>query len=177
MRRPEALFLDRDGLLNELVYYASSNEFESPRSPSDLRIRRGVTEALGKAIEVGIRLFLVSNQPSYAKGKTSLEALWAVHASFKESLEASGIRFVRAYYCYHHPQGIVAGYDGPCACRKPSSFFLRQAAAEYGLELAQCWMVGDQDTDIQCGQAAGCRHIGSPAFRRASKRWSKSFWS
>ena len=74
-------------------------------------------------------------------------------------LRAAGVSFRETYYCFHHPTGVVPEYSGPCACRKPQPYFLHLAAERYGLDLSQSWMVGDRDTDVQCGQRAGCRTI------------------
>ncbi|MEO0564004.1 MAG: histidinol-phosphatase, partial [Chloroflexota bacterium] len=74
-----AIFLDRDGVLNELIYYPDFEEDESPRKPEDLRLLPGVPRALRALQSAGWALILVSNQPSYAKGKCSLEDLKAVH--------------------------------------------------------------------------------------------------
>lgn len=165
-----ALFLDRDGVLNELVFYPDSGEWESPRTPADLRIMPGAGPALRALKAAGWPLFIVSNQPSFAKGKTTLEALRAVHAVLEARLLKEGVAFEAVYYCYHHPEGIVPGYGGPCTCRKPSPHFLRQAAARFGLDLEASWMVGDQDRDLLCARNAGCRSLLIPCAASAGKR-------
>lgn len=142
-----ALFLDRDGVLDELVYYESSAEWESPRRLADLRMIDGVAEPLQRMVDAGWLLFIVTNQPSAAKGKTSIEELREVHAAVVERL---GVAIAHSYQCFHHP-------DDRCACRKPSPHFLREAARDFDLDLEQSWMIGDQDTDLACGRAAGCR--------------------
>jgi D-glycero-D-manno-heptose 1,7-bisphosphate phosphatase len=167
--RRGAVFLDRDGVLNELVHYPDFGEWESPRAPEALRVNDGVAEALAQLSAAGWRLFLVSNQPSYAKGKTTLEDLKAVHAELETRLAAHGVRLDGAFYCYHHPQGIVAGYSGACDCRKPRPGSLLKAADAHGVELSASWMVGDQDSDVECGAAAGCRTILLPNERSAAK--------
>jgi len=153
------VFLDRDGILNRNVYYADSGEWESPRSAADLCVDDEVPPALARLAAVGYRLILVSNQPSFAKGKTSLDNLKDVHHALLGILRRHGVELAEAYYCYHHPEGTVPGYIGPCECRKPSPYFLRTAAANFGFDLARCWMVGDRDTDIACGKEAGVRTI------------------
>jgi D-glycero-D-manno-heptose 1,7-bisphosphate phosphatase len=153
------IFLDRDGVLNALVYYADSGEHESPRSPADLILLPGVPDALRRLREQGWPLFIVTNQPSYAKGKTSLENLQAVHQRLIMLLAQEGIAVQEAYYCYHHPDSIIAEFSGACDCRKPGIGSLLRARDTYRLELSQCWMIGDQDTDIKCGQNAGCKTI------------------
>jgi len=155
-----ALFLDRDGILDELVFYESSGEWESPRRVGDLRMIDGVSEPLARFVSAGWLLFIVTNQPSHAKGKTSIEELQEVHERVVASL---GVPIARSYQCFHHP-------DDRCQCRKPSPFFLREAAREFDVDLAQSWMVGDQDSDLACGRAAGCKvalieHRGSEQKR------------
>lgn len=165
-----ALFLDRDGTLNELVFYPSSGEWESPRTPSDLRMKPGAVEALAAFQASGWPLFLVSNQPSCAKGKTTMEALEAVHAALVAALARGGVSLQGAYYCHHHPDAVVPGLKGPCACRKPSPHFLREAARAHGLDLSRSWMIGDQAMDILSGKAAGCRTILIPYGPSEPKR-------
>lgn len=169
MPRP-ALFLDRDGLLNELVFYADTGEWESPRGPADLRLVPGAVEALAGLVRAEWPLFLVSNQPSFAKGKTSKEALEAVHAALTFLLKEAEVGLDAAFYCYHHPEGIVPEYSGPCPCRKPSPFMIQEAARTHDLDLARSWMVGDQDLDVLCGHNAGCRTILVPCEASRSKR-------
>lgn len=154
-----AVFLDRDGVLNKNVFNPATGEYESPRGPEDFCLVDGVIESLRKLQDAGFLLFLVSNQPNYAKGKNTLEQLDAIHNQLDRSLTAGGIHFSRYFYCFHHPHGTVESHSGPCECRKPSPHFLHLAAREYELSLAESWMIGDRPTDIECGHAAGVRTI------------------
>lgn len=154
-----AVFLDRDGVLNSNVFYAESGEWESPRSPEDFQLEPGAIESLRQLQDWGYRLFLISNQPSYAKGKTSLENLKAVHGKLHSILEANSIVFTDYYYCYHHPRGVVPELSGPCECRKPGTLFLEAARKKYGLDMNSSWLAGDRDTDIICGQRMRLRTI------------------
>lgn len=151
-----ALFLDRDGVVNDLVFYPSPGQWESPRNVRDLRMREGVADALKDASRAGWLLFLITNQPSYAKGKCPIEDLQQVHDRILEELKTAGVRIAGSYVCYHHPESKVAGF-GTCQCRKPSPYFIREAAKRYDIDLARSWMAGDQETDIQAGRNAGCR--------------------
>ncbi|MFA4848373.1 MAG: HAD family hydrolase [Methanoregula sp.] len=155
----KAVFLDRDGVLNEMVLNPASGEYEPPHSPEDLTIHPEVIESLRTLQDAGFELFLVSNQPDYAKGKTSLENIQAVHTRFHHILTSTGIHFREYYYCYHHPNGIVPEYSFSCECRKPKPWFLLKAAHDYGIDLGNSWMIGDRDTDIECGKAAGTKTI------------------
>lgn len=153
----KAIFLDRDGVLNELVYYAANGEYEAPRSLADLRLLPGVTAALKRATSAGWLLFIVTNQPGSAKGKATIESLRAVHESVLSTLEAGGVRITKSFECFHHPHAVVAELRGPCECRKPSPFFLLEAQRLFGVSLPDSWMIGDQDSDLACGRNAGCR--------------------
>lgn len=147
-----ALFLDRDGVLNRNVWYADTEAWESPRLPHEFALADGVLPALAALRDAGFLLFVVSNQPNVAKGKAPPGALESMHKLLIEALAEAGIVLVRAFYCTHYPD-----VTGPCLCRKPSPFFLEQAAREYGLNLRDSWMIGDRDTDMECGRAAGTR--------------------
>ncbi len=154
-----AIFLDRDGVLNRNIFNPQSQAFESPLNPADVEILPGVVNALLELQRAGYLLILVSNQPNYAKGKASLETLEAIHNRVVAPLEAAGISLTAVHYCMHHPLGIVPEYSGSCVCRKPSPYFLLEDAGTYSLDLTRCWMVGDRDTDIACGRAAGTQTI------------------
>jgi len=155
----KAVFFDRDGVLNELVFNPNTGEFEPPHCVEDLKLYPDAIDCLKKLQKNGYALFLVSNQPDYAKGKTTLETLKNIHRKFDEILKSHEIYFRDFYYCYHHPNGIVPRYSYECVCRKPKPFFLFKAEEKHNLELGSSWMIGDQDTDIQCGQAGGTETI------------------
>ncbi len=147
-----AVFLDRDGVLNRNVFYPDTGAWESPRWPHEFMPVPGVLPALRELCAAGFRLFLVSNQPNIVNGKSNRQALDAIHGMLVAHLRSGGVTLDDAFYCTHHPR-----FSGPCACRKPSPYFLKQAALLRGLELTACWMVGDRATDMECGRAAGCR--------------------
>ncbi|HEX7155392.1 MAG TPA: HAD-IIIA family hydrolase [Thermoanaerobaculia bacterium] len=149
-----ALFLDRDGVLDALVHYSSHDEWESPRSAADVRILPGVPDALRRAQAAGWLLFIITNQPSYAKGKVSLEGLHEAHEAVLRGIE---VPVTKSYTCYHHPHAILEELKVACECRKPGTLFLRQAHEEFGVDLGQSWFVGDQDSDLRAGRAAGTR--------------------
>jgi D-glycero-D-manno-heptose 1,7-bisphosphate phosphatase len=158
MSRP-AIFLDRDGVLVEEIYYPATGEWEAPLGPEDLRLIPHSAAAARRLSEAGFGLVLVSNQAAFAKGKTSLRALWLAHERFVDLLAAEGVGLVDAFYAYGHPQGIVEHFTGPSLDRKPGSYNLFIAAARHDVDLARSWMVGDRETDIACARGAGVRAI------------------
>jgi D-glycero-D-manno-heptose 1,7-bisphosphate phosphatase len=117
-----------------------------------------VPQAL-RRLRAGFLLFLISNQPNYAKGKSTLEELDAIDSQFRRELAAMRVKFAAIYYCLHHPEGVVKGYSGPCACRKPSPHLLLRAMREFGIDSRKSWMLGDRSMDIECGRSAGVRTI------------------
>lgn len=154
-----AVFLDRDGVINRNVFDPASGGYEAPLIAADFALAPGTLHGLRRLQATGFPLFVISNQPNYAKGKSSLAELAAIDAKMRAELKEAGIVLTRIDYCLHHPEGVVAGYSGACACRKPSPYFLLRAMREFGLDAAQSWMVGDRETDVQCGSAAGVRTI------------------
>lgn len=154
-----AVFLDRDGVLNSLVLNPGTGRLESPLSREQFRLIDGVAPALFRLQSAGYALVLVSNQPNFALGKSSLETLSQIHQELVAELLYAGVHFTRYCYCLHHPKGVTPGYSGLCICRKPSPWFLLRARDDLGVSLAQSWMIGDQPTDVQCGRAAGVRTI------------------
>jgi len=147
-----AAFVDRDGVINELV----GEPPESPLRPEDVMLIDGSADALKRLKAAGWLLIGVSNQPAAAKGTTSLEQLEAVQAHVLELLAAEGVRLDDFKICWHHPDGVVGELSGPCRCRKPCPGLLLDAAAENRIDLEDSWMIGDTDADVLAGKAAGC---------------------
>jgi D-glycero-D-manno-heptose 1,7-bisphosphate phosphatase len=167
--RPAA-FLDRDGTLNELVPDPSGVP-ESPLRPADVRLIEGAPAAARALAQAGFALVCVSNQPAAAKGNVSIERLHAVNERVLELLREEGVHLDAFRLCLHHPQGVVPELARACACRKPAPGMLLDAAEELNLDLASSWMLGDTDSDVIAGHAAGCgvvliEHPGS-AHKRA----------
>lgn len=144
------MFLDRDGVLNRNILYPDTGAWESPRTLRDFRMVDDIVPALTRLHAAGYLLFLVSNQPNEAKGKSPGGTVVAMHGVLADALQRASLSFTDSFYCMHHPD-----YTGACLCRKPSPYFLLDAARRYQLALAACWMIGDRTTDMACGNAAG----------------------
>jgi D-glycero-D-manno-heptose 1,7-bisphosphate phosphatase len=154
-----AVFLDRDGVLNELVADPVSDVAESPLEVEQVRLIPGAAKAAARLTRVGYVLVCVSNQPAAAKGVVSVARLLAVHNRVIELLTLEGVVLSAWRLCLHHELGVVPGLSGSCSCRKPAPGMLLDAAGALGLDLASSWMVGDTDADIAAGRAAGCRTL------------------
>lgn len=140
-----AIFLDRDGVINRAV--VKDGRPYPPSSLDTLEILPGVPEALAKLQRAGYLLIVVTNQPDVARGKTSKEAVEAIHDYMAASLHLD-----KVLSCFHDD-------NDQCNCRKPKPGALLCAAAEYELDLKTCYMIGDRWRDIDAGVSAGCRTI------------------
>lgn len=141
-----ALFLDRDGVLNDLVADGTASG-RSPRSTSELRFVPGARTAVHQAAHANLVPIIVTNQPDVARGVLESSVLADIHSVFRRVIpDLAGI-----YVCEH--SGNV------CSCRKPRTGMLLQAARDLGLALADSWMVGDRWVDIAAAQGAGCRSV------------------
>jgi D-glycero-D-manno-heptose 1,7-bisphosphate phosphatase len=154
-----AAFLDRDGVLNELVHDPLSGVPESPLTVADVALVPGAAAAAARLTRAGYLLVCVSNQPAAAKGRVPLEQLLAVHQRVTELLAREGVMLSASRLCLHHEHGVVPDLSRACDCRKPAPGMLLELAGSLGIDLASSWMVGDTDADIAAGRAAGCRTL------------------
>jgi D-glycero-D-manno-heptose 1,7-bisphosphate phosphatase len=154
-----AIFLDRDGTLNELVPDPVSGKPESPLRALDVALIPGAASAARRMLDAGWLLIGVSNQPAAAKGVASREELAAVQSRVLELLAEAGVAFLDFRICPHHPAGVIEALSHSCDCRKPMPGMLLHAAAAHDVDLGSSWMIGDTDADVLAGQAAGCRTI------------------
>jgi D-glycero-D-manno-heptose 1,7-bisphosphate phosphatase len=154
-----AVFLDRDGVLVEEIFYSRTGEREAPLAPEDVRLLPGVAPALRSLADAGYALVVISNQGGYAKGKTTLRALWLAHQRFVALLAEQDARLDGYYYSYSHPNGTIPHFSGHSLERKPSPYNIFVAAAQLDLDCRNSWMIGDRETDVACATAAGLRPI------------------
>jgi D-glycero-D-manno-heptose 1,7-bisphosphate phosphatase len=159
VRGHPAAFLDRDGVINAGVPDSETGMLESPLRVEDVRLLAGAGAALRELAQEGYALVCVSNQPAAAKGKISVEQLLAVHARVIDLLAGEGAALDAWRLCPHHPAGVVEEFSGRCDCRKPAPGMLLDAATALELDLDTAWMLGDSDTDVLAGHAAGCRTV------------------
>ncbi len=127
--------------------------------PGDVRLLPGAAAAARRLKALGFLLILVSNQGAAAKGKVGLGSLWQVQSRFNALLAEEGVTLDAEYYSFSHPAGTVPGLSGPSLDRKPSPYNLLIAAARFDIDLGRSWMIGDRETDVACGRAAGVRTI------------------
>lgn len=150
----KAVFLDRDGVINEII--PSAEGPDSPRSVSEFRLIPGAAAAIRLLNGLELPVVVVSNQPGIAKGKFGLDDLDAMTSFMRAELTVDDAEIDGLYYCLHHPQAVVSRYRVACDCRKPKAGLLKKAAREMDLDLAGSYMVGDQGRDMTAGKSVGC---------------------
>jgi D-glycero-D-manno-heptose 1,7-bisphosphate phosphatase len=154
-----AVFLDRDGVINELVYYKEQGIVDSPFTVEQFKPLPWAGDAIKKLSEAGYKVVIVSNQPGIAKGHLSEETFRGIVEKMREELAKKEAFIDGEYYCFHHPEAKVERLKANCECRKPSPGLLFQATKELNIDLSQSWMIGDGLTDVKAGKNAGCRTI------------------
>ena len=154
-----AVFLDRDGVINELDgYITSMNQF---------RLKPGVCAAIKKLNDCGVLAIVVTNQPQIARGELDYPGLQKIHQKMEVELGREGAFVDGVYFCPHHPDkgftGEVESLKIACNCRKPSPGMLFDAAADFDIALTESWLVGDHARDIAAGLRAGVKtcYVGS----------------
>lgn len=142
----KAVFLDRDGVLNREIgrYLTHVDEFE---------LLPGVPEVLSKLKEQGYLLIVISNQGGIAKGVVSQAEVVAMFEKLDRLLKARGVALDAWFYCPHHPD------VSECHCRKPGSLLFEQAIAQFDIDPARSFMIGDRDRDLEAAAKVGVRGI------------------
>jgi len=152
-QRQRAVFLDRDGTINQYVGFL--------RRIEDFQLIDGAAEAVRRINQSGYLAIVVTNQPVIARGDVTWAELEMIHRKMETLLGEKGAYIDDIFVCPHHPDkgfpGEVAAYKMECDCRKPKPGLLLHAAKQYNIDLSESWMIGDSPQDAQAGQAAGCR--------------------
>lgn len=146
-RKRPAIFVDRDGVVIELIDYLSR--------PEQVALVPGVAAAIAEVNRAGIPVVMVTNQSAIARGLLTEAGLAEVHERLRALLAREDAHLDAVYYCPHHPDIGEPPYRRACACRKPEPGMLLQAAADLGLDLARSAFIGDHATDVEAGRRAG----------------------
>ena len=149
MRR--AVFLDRDGTVCEEVGYLDQS--------SRLQVYPWAAQAISKLNGVGLCTVLVTNQSGVARGYFPEDRVLETHERLRSELARGGAYLNAIYYCPHHPDGTVPIYSRNCDCRKPGLGMIERAAAEYDLDLAASFVVGDKFVDLETAFRACARAV------------------
>jgi D-glycero-D-manno-heptose 1,7-bisphosphate phosphatase len=140
-----AVFLDRDGVLNEAVI--RNGRPYPPSSVEELKVFPDSGPALRLLANAGFILLVVSNQPDVARGTQTREAVQQIN-----DVLAARLPIQEFFVCCHDDRDA-------CSCRKPKPGLLLEAAGKYSIDLTRSFLIGDRWRDIDAGAAAGCRTI------------------
>ncbi|HEY9247201.1 MAG TPA: HAD family hydrolase, partial [Candidatus Methanoperedens sp.] len=144
--KKKAVFLDRDGVINEVVFHDS----EKPSSPwkfEEFKLIRGIKKPLEELSSMGFYLFIVSNQPDISKGYIEEGTTEKINALIYEKFPIDEIMI-----CPHVE-------EDNCDCRKPKPGMLLKLSKKWIIDLRESFLIGDSWKDIEAGKAAGCTSI------------------
>lgn len=141
-KEKKALFLDRDGVINEDFGYVGKIE--------NFKFLPGVFEAIKGFIKLKFEIFIVTNQSGIARGYYSLEDFYSVNDFMLKEFQKEKIEIKKVYFCPHSP-------EQNCKCRKPNPGMILKAKDEFGINLQNSILVGDKISDIKAGQNAGLK--------------------
>lgn len=138
----KALFLDRDGVINiEKCHLYLKEDFEF----SD-----GIFDLCQRYQNDGFIILVITNQAGIAKGLYTEDDFNTLTHWMIKQFSIKGIKISNVYHCPHHPD-----ITGPCQCRKPNTGMIMQAVKDFDLNLSECVLIGDNESDIQAGRNAG----------------------
>lgn len=138
----KAVFLDRDGVINE-------DRDDYVKNTHELKIFPRVPDSVRKLNDAGFAVFVISNQQGVAKGLIAEMDVYAIQNEIARRVEAVGGRIAGFYYCMHMA-------SEKCSCRKPQPGMILRAAREHDIDLGESYMIGDSEKDIVAGKSAGC---------------------
>lgn len=144
-----AIFLDRDGVINEDGDYVVNID--------DFKFIDGSIEAMQLLQQKGYKLVVITNQSGIARGYFSEDDFFILTEWMDWSLADRGVELDGIYYCPHHPSKGIGEYKLDCDCRKPKTGMLDSASEELGIVLSRSYLVGDKLSDIEAGMAAGLK--------------------
>lgn len=143
----KAVFLDRDGVINiDAGYVSHSDDFE---------FIEGVFEACEQIKAKGYQLVIITNQSGIGRGYYTEDQFTSLTEWMDWSFADKGVELDGIYFCPHHPVDGLGDYKQDCQCRKPQPGMILTAAEHLSLDLSQCYLVGDKESDIQAGINAG----------------------
>ena len=151
MKKNRAVFLDRDGTINEEVGYLDSAD--------KLRIIPAAFEAVRQINASGMKAVVITNQAGVAKGLFTEEFVREINRQIQNSLLAQSALIDRFYFCPHHPPEGIGPYRLICDCRNPEPGLLLQAAFDLNIDLARSYVIGDRLRDVETAHRAGAKGV------------------
>jgi len=147
----KAIFLDRDGVINEDLDYVYKVE--------DLKFIPRAVDGLKLLNELKYKLIIVTGQSGIGRGYYSEESMDKFHEHMLQILRKEGIVINAIYFCPHHAEKGIGKYKIECECRKPKTGMIDNAKKDFDIELKESYIIGDKTDDIVMGKNAGCKTI------------------
>jgi len=147
----KAVFLDRDGTINESIEYLSD--------PNEFKLLPKAAEAVKLLNKTGFKVIVVTNQAGVGKGFFTENKLEEIHQEMKCQLRRKEAYIDAVYYCPHHPTEGIGKYKKDCWSRKPNPGMLEKAAKDFNLDLRRCYAIGDNLSDLKAGERVNCKTI------------------
>jgi D-glycero-D-manno-heptose 1,7-bisphosphate phosphatase len=135
----KALFIDRDGIVNEDTGY--------PYKPEHIRFNEAIFPLCKAAAEKGYLLIVITNQAGVAKGKFTEQDVTALHAWMAGEFKKRGIAIAGFFYCPHHPEATIPAYRQVCDCRKPKPGMIEKVIQELTIDIRKSLVIGDKPSD------------------------------
>jgi D-glycero-D-manno-heptose 1,7-bisphosphate phosphatase len=147
-----AVFLDRDGTINEQMGYINHI--------TRFRIIPGAAEAIRRLNDLGYLTIVVSNQSGVARGYFPITLVHEIHSLLRDRIEEeAGAKVDAILFCPHHQQGTVPEFAVDCRCRKPRTGLIDQACRGFDIRLPSSFMIGDRCSDMEFASRAGIKGI------------------
>ena len=154
-RKQKAIFIDRDGVINELAGYISK--------PEQLNVYKNSIRAIKQINSSNFLAILITNQPVIARGLCTVRELQEIHNLLEFILSESGAKLDAIFFCPHHPdkgfKGENVNYKKDCTCRKPKTGMIDKAVKKFNIDVKKSYLVGDSWRDIQCGKNAKVKTV------------------
>jgi histidinol-phosphate phosphatase family protein len=155
-KKTKAIFLDRDGVINEYVSELAKEK--------DFKLFHFTSSAIKKINNSEYLAIVITNQPMVAKGFLSEEELHQIHHKMEITLGEHGARLDAIYYCPHHPEkgfkGEIKKLKINCSCRKPEIGLIKKAAEDFTIDLKKSFFIGDSSVDAKTAENAGIAFVG-----------------
>lgn len=149
----KAIFLDRDGVLIEDMHYNCDI--------NKININLNLVSVL-KELQKDYKLIIITNQSGVARGYFSMEQVNKFNKALIEKLKQMNLFIEDVFVCPHYEGGVIKKYSIKCNCRKPNIGLIIQAKEKYNLRLEESFLIGDKQSDIDCGISAnlkGCFNV------------------
>ena len=167
-----AVFLDRDGTVNEEVGYVNHLE--------RFTLLPRVGEAIRLLNQNGLKAVVITNQSGVARGYFPESLVHLVHQKMQDLLKKDGAHLDGIYYCPHHPDVGAPPYRQKCRCRKPEPGLIEEAVKELNLDLRSSYMIGDRGVDVEFAHRVGAKGIlvltgyGKGEWEYWGRQWKES---